>query len=191
MLKWIQDPITATMLFTTATLLSWLLLKLLRACRQPSSYSIHTNNPLRAHVWEKTKYLDKPTYCNVCEEVCIAGIQCQSCGTRLCTMGSCLERGQNTHSCKPLSLPASSRSPHFFVKGNLPLSSVCVVCQAPCGALPELCDYVCAWCDQTYHEQCLNERERGAPCHLGPRRELVVPPNCVKLDNKGWKGRKR
>ncbi len=191
LLKWLQDPISASLLISTVTLLSWMFLKLMRACKSPSAYSIHTSDPLRAHIWEKTKYLDKPTYCNVCEDLCIAGTQCQSCGSRLCTLSSCLTQGQNTHHCKPLSLPSSATSHHFFVRGNLPLSSSCVVCQAPCGAQPELSDFACAWCGRTYHEDCLGERERRSSCTLGPRRESIVPPNCVKLNKKGWKGRQR
>ncbi len=191
LLKWLQDPISASILISTVTLLSWLLLKLLRACKQPPVHSIHTSDPLRAHIWEKTKYLDKPTYCNVCEDLCIAGTQCQSCGSRLCTLSSCLTQGQNTHHCKPISLPSFATSRHFFVKGNLPLSSSCVVCQTPCGAQPELSDFSCVWCGRTYHEDCLGEKERISPCNLGPHRESIVPPNCVKLNKKGWKGRQR
>ncbi len=191
LLEWIQDPISAGLLIITLTIISWLFLKLLRTCQRPSSHAIHTNDPLRAHIWEKTKYLDKPTYCNVCEEVCIAGTQCQACGTRLCTLSSCLKQGQNRHHCKPLSLYGSSHSPHFFVRGNLPLSSTCVSCQAPCGTLPELADFACAWCGCSYHEDCLGEKERRSLCDLGPHKESIVPPNCVKLSKKGWKGRQR
>ena len=187
----LQDPLTTAALVLTLILLSWIFLKLRRACKRPSSFSLHTKDPLKAHVWEKTRYLDKPTYCNMCEELCLAGSQCQCCGACVCTLSICLKTAKSKLNCKPLSLTQSSHTPHFFVRGNLPLSSSCEKCQTSCGSLPELLDYKCTWCDQTFHEGCLGEKEKDSHCNFGPHRGSIVAPHCVELDRKGWRGRKR
>lgn len=192
LLSWSQDPYTAIVSVLTLTLISWLLLKLIRVCKRPHSHSLHTKDPLKAHIWEETRFLHKPTYCTVCEEVCISGRQCQCCGICVCTLSACIRKARSVLRCKPLCLSTSlQHTPHFFVRGNLPLSSTCQKCQETCGSLPYLSDYLCVWCGQSFHEECLAEKDESVGCSLGPHRNSILAPHNVQLDMKGWKGRKR
>ena len=82
--------------------------------------------------------------------------------------------------------------PHFWVRGNLPLCSLCFKCLTPCGDLPKLADFRCVWCHKTGHEDCIEEMDSDSnTCCLGPHQNLVIPPNCVTLRLEGWRGRRK
>lgn len=76
-----------------------------------------------------------------------------------------------------------------FFAGNLPLGSLCHVCNQECGADDGLSDFRCCWCHWTIHGDCRSEQDDI--CNLGHYRDCIVPPNCVKLKLVGWKGRRR
>jgi diacylglycerol kinase (ATP) len=73
--------------------------------------------------------------------------------------------------------------------GNLPLSSVCFVCQKECGHEPKLCDHRCIWCKKTVHEDCLPQL--SDICDLGHLRNFIIPPNCVKVKLVGMRPRRQ
>jgi len=76
---------------------------------------------------------------------------------------------------------------HHWVRGNLPLCSICDICNNPCGNQPSLSDYQCMWCHRTVHESfCYNRQD--LECDFGRMRELVIPPYSITLKTVGWRG---
>lgn len=191
---WCTQPQNQLIILVVMVLLMWLGMKLLR--RSQRLYILRIMDPKRAHRWQTTEFLDKPTYCNACMHLCVIGSTCESCGLCICTESSCLKLASSSQSCKPVSVTTGcSGTPHFWVKGNLPLCSVCFKCFAPCGNLPRLADYRCVWCHRTAHEDCVVEMESSSDgeeqCSMGPHQTLVIPPDCVSLKLEGWRGRRR
>lgn len=39
--------------------------------------------------------------------------------------------------------------------------------------------YSCSWCDDAYHCACFNEKFREETCHLGPLRNMIIPPSWI------------
>jgi len=185
-----EQPAILLLLCVCMVAAFWVGVKLMRFRR--GVYTLKIHDPKRAHRWRMSEYLDKPTYCNSCLNMCISGSYCESCGLRICTESRCLKMASTSQSCKPLSMSASSKMPHFWVRGNLPLYSLCFKCLAPCGNLPRLADFRCVWCHKTGHEDCIDDMDSDSnTCCLGPHQNLVIPPNCVTLNLEGWKGRRK
>lgn len=189
---WWSHPPYLALLAVLVVLCAWIALRLLGQRRRRRHY-LQLSDPLRAHCWQDTQFLNKPTYCNSCTQMCFAGSWCVSCGLCVCTENCCAKMASSTQSCKPLATPSSSgHTHHFWVKGNLPLSSLCFKCLAPCGILPKLVDLRCVWCQHTAHEDCLEELGlEVAPCTLGPHQASIIPPSCISLSLEGWRGRRR
>lgn len=166
-------------------LCAWLGLRFLH--RRRIKHLLQLQDPLH-HCWQATQFLDKPTYCNSCTQMCLSGSYCLSCGLCICTESCCLKMART---CKPSATSLmTGRLQHFWVKGNLPLYSQCFKCFAPCGTLPKLADFRCAWCQQTAHEECMEELESQG-CSLGPHNTCIIPPSCVTLGLEGWGRGKR
>ena len=171
-------------------LLLWVALKLLKRRKRRTYLTIR--DPNKAHLWCDTQYLDKPTYCNACMNMCLSGSSCESCGLCICSDSSCLKLASSSKSCKPLSMATTPMTPHFWVRGNLPLCSLCFKCMSPCGNLPKLADYRCVWCHKTAHDDCIEELDSDVVhCGLGPHQVSLIPPNCVTLSLEGWRGRRK
>ena len=169
----------------------WLSLRIF--CRRRRHW-LQLKDPLRAHCWQTTVFSHKPTYCNSCTQMCFSGSYCVSCGLCICTENCCVKIASSSKSCKPSATPfAVDNTHHFWVKGNLPLYSLCFKCLNPCGNLPKLVDLRCVWCQQTAHEYCAEmvEVKEGGVCSLGPYQSCIIPPNCVTLSLEGWRGRRR
>ena len=191
---WLLQPLFLGVLAVLLVLMLTLALRVLRRRRRKVCLTLR--DPLRAHCWQAAEFLDKPTYCNSCTQMCFTGSSCVSCGLCTCVQSDCIKLASNSKICKPLAtvtgaLP-SSQTQHFWVKGNLPLCSLCFKCLTPCGNLPKLADFRCVWCQQTAHEDCVEEMdvEAGA-CTLGPHHSSIIPPNSVTLKLEGWRGRRR
>ena len=191
---WLLQPVYLGVLAVFVVLILWLTLRIMR-CRRRKSF-LQLRDPLRAHCWQAADFLDKPTYCNSCTQMCFAGSCCVSCGLCTCTENDCIKLASNSKICKPLAKFSgsltSSHTQHFWVKGNLPLYSLCFKCLTPCGNLPKLADFRCVWCHQTAHEDCVEEIDDAAgTCTLGPHHNSIIPPNSVTLNLEGWRGRRR
>lgn len=189
--QWLQ-PSSVLLIVVVVVIVCWVTLKVLRL-RQRPFYRLKIRDPLKAHLWHSSKFIDKPTYCNSCMQLCMSGSSCESCGLCICSDNSCLKMASTSKTCKPLSMSSSGETPHFWVKGNLPLCSFCFKCLNPCGNLPKLADYRCVWCQKTAHEDCVVDMDCGSAgsCSLGPLQSLIIPPNCVSLKLEGWRGRRR
>ena len=188
---WVRQPFNALLVCVVFLALVWVVLKTTRMRRRALSFRIMDS--CRNHRWHYCDYLDKPTYCNSCLQLCLTGSSCGSCGVCVCSVHDCLRQANRSQQCKPLTVPAREQTPHFWVKGNLPLSSLCYKCMNPCGNVPKLCDYRCVWCEKTAHDSCVSDSssDKDDFCSLGPFRSLVLPPNCVQVAMEGWRGQRR
>lgn len=80
---------------------------------------------------------------------------------------------------------------HSWIRGNLPLSSECFKCLSPCGNVPTLADFQCVWCQKTVHEECVQESDwKETSCTLGPHQRIIIPPNCLTVQEEGWRAKK-
>eukprot|EP00731_Ephydatia_muelleri_P028502 Em0020g146a len=188
---WMRQPLNALLVCVIFLALVWVVLKTNRLRRRALSFRILDS--CRTHRWHYSEYLDKPTYCNSCLQLCLSGSSCGSCGVCVCSLYDCLGQANRLQQCKPLTVPSREQTPHFWVKGNLPLSSLCYKCMSPCGNVPKLCDFRCVWCAKTAHDSCISNCPNGNDdsCSLGPFRSLVLPPNCVQVALEGWRGQRR
>ena len=168
----------------SALLCTLLLTKLCRRLRQ-RHYDIPARDVSKGHRWVMADMFHEATYCNVCEAQIMEGAFCDSCG--ICVKDKYMKEANKSLPCKELSNMHDSPK-HHFVKGNLATGSNCEVCGEVCGSHPSLCDLRCIWCGKTIHEHC--EQMIGKCCDLGPFRNCVIPPNCVRLKQVGIKGRR-
>ena len=37
----------------------------------------------------------------------------------------------------------------------------------------------CSWCGDAYHIGCFSDKLRDEPCHLGPLRNMIIPPSWI------------
>eukprot|EP01102_Stenamoeba_stenopodia_P004973 TRINITY_DN15476_c0_g1_i1.p1 TRINITY_DN15476_c0_g1~~TRINITY_DN15476_c0_g1_i1.p1 ORF type:complete len:596 (-),score=90.75 TRINITY_DN15476_c0_g1_i1:51-1838(-) len=163
------------------------------------------------HSWFASDFLDRPSYCQVCEELFTHGHACEVCGAR--AHSKCRKKFKET--CKYSSFSPSSsnntgsdtnsktKMQHQWMKGNLPLTSICFVCKESCGNEPKLADYRCLWCQRTVHEACITQdilshlsstSTTSSPsslptscCDFGKYRNMILPPSSVAADPKCWK----
>ena len=153
------------------------------------------------HVWHRTDFIKMPTYCNSCEKSCINGRYCACCDIRVCSSDRCLREVVDKQNCKyiPSTLTDKENSSdiskrqstgghvadtHHWIRGNLQLDSVCMVCHLPCGSEPKLVDRRCAWCFKAVHDCCLDS-SNGSVCSLGEFRSLILPLSSVQLSITG------
>lgn len=159
--------------------------------RRRSILFVLRHDMTKGHRWLSTEFIDKPTYCNSCMQCCGTGSSCEVCGLCVCTEKQCLQTACSTNTCKPLSTIDQN---HTWIKGNLPLASKCFKCLSPCGTVPALVDYRCLWCHSTVHEDCIENEPRKIEqiCSLGAHKRLIIPPNCVTVENQqDWRGKRR
>ena len=158
-----------------------------KSCRwlRRRHYDVPARDISKGHRWSITDLFPQPTYSNISENHIIAGAFCDSCG--ICVEDESMKTADKTLPCKALS-DSSLIHNHHWVKGNLPLCSNCDICNEQCGCQPELCDFKCCWCERTVHEHCRDECSKS--CDLGTYKDFIVPPNCVRLKQVGFKGRR-
>lgn len=161
--------------------LCWLVTKL---CRRRSKSGLQVGDPHRGHRWHHTDFLDKPTYCNWCKVSLVRGSFCDTCG--LSVHDECLDAANKKHACKVVVLSKRATMRHHWVRGNLPLTSICNVCGTHCGTEPRLCDLRCVWCHRTVHENCIRVISRD--CDLGKYQRMIVPPYSITVKYERWKG---
>ena len=183
-LEWRGDGLQIAICCIVVVLISWMVTKIFRH----KKHGIQIGDPHKGHRWFLTDFLDKPTYCNECEAPVVRGGFCESCG--VCVHEECIPNALKTLACKVLVLSKNSVMKHHWVKGNLPLCSVCSVCSFHCGTEPRLCDFRCVWCKDKVHEGCV--KSKTTTCDLGRYSRMILPPNCISLAIEGWaRGRKQ
>ncbi|XP_064456131.1 diacylglycerol kinase epsilon-like isoform X2 [Ornithodoros turicata] len=156
-----------------------------RCLKRPSVYEVVARDISKGHRWCAMDILSHTNYCNICENLVVDGLYCDSCG--VCADYNCIRAADKTIRCKVLSSTGTSFK-HHWVRGNLCTSSLCTVCDNPCGVEASLSDSRCCWCQRTVHVSCLDKL--GEVCDMGPHKMFIVPPFCVRLRLVGWKGRR-
>ncbi|XP_053552465.1 diacylglycerol kinase epsilon-like [Bombina bombina] len=143
------------------------------------------------HCWKETDLFSKPTYCSVCGLHILGGAHCLCCG--LCTDEVCLNKANSRFPCKEIMMRTEvGNAPyqrHHWVRGNVPLCSLCVVCGLQCGSQPKLCDYRCVWCQRTVHDDCMQNDLKTEDCDFGEFRNLIVPPSYLSAVSQMKKGK--
>lgn len=138
----------------------------------------------KGHRWIMMDVFTEPAFCNIGNFPIKHGARCSSCG--ICVDDSHMKDANKKLPCKSLSIKGSG-TPHQWVKGNLPGTSLCCICGGQCGILPRICDRRCVWCKRTIHDDCSSN---GEFCDFGKFREIIVPPHCVELKRVGIRGRR-
>ncbi|EDO48435.1 predicted protein [Nematostella vectensis] len=164
--------------------ISWIITKLLSWRNRKE---LRVADPHKGHHWFFTEFLDKPSYCNACENALVRGLHCENC--TLSVHDECLETANEVFTCKALVLSRRSSLKHHYIRGNLPLCSYCSVCGCLCGTAPRLCDQRCIWCQEKVHDDCL--RNQSMICDFGRYRTLILPPHCISLTLVGWRKNKQ
>ena len=117
--------------------------------------SINFCTPLNNHhLHRSTQLINFPLHCNACETFLLTatGQCCSVCGAASCASVKCIRTVDRKTPCKAMSRAKSfeeaqnkSKSPskHKWLVGNLPLESLCCVCDEPAGDGPGLRDLRC------------------------------------------------
>ena len=124
---WVSRPENLLLVLVCMMVLTWLLLRFIHwTGRKP--LTIKVRDLRKSHRWQPAQFVDKPTYCNSCNELCVSGSCCEACGMCICSQAPCLKSTSSAQSCKPLSTSEGGEGGepcHFWVKGNLPICSFC------------------------------------------------------------------
>ncbi|XP_039199504.1 diacylglycerol kinase epsilon isoform X1 [Crotalus tigris] len=133
------------------------------------------------HDWQDIDFFSQPTYCCVCTQHILQGAFCNCCG--VCVDEECLKKADGLFLCKEIVTRCQDGRPasmvHHWIRGNVPLCSYCVVCKLQCGTQPKLCDYRCIWCQQTVHDDCMQNSLKNGKCELGEFHNLIIPPTYL------------
>lgn len=152
----------------------------------PSTYKAYKRDALlrrsieqsilkQMHHWAVVKVFPTMRRCSVCGTGLFHGLQCEFCG--LISDEACCLSADTIISCKQsISLTPNQ---HHWLKGNLPETSECAVCEHDCGLGPGLVDFHCTWCDSCCHEKC--KPRLSTVCNYGQLRDFIIPPHCVRV----------
>ena len=138
----------------------------------------------KGHRWIMMDVFTESTFCTIGNHPIKHGAKCSSCG--VCVDDSNMKDANKRIPCKPQSLKGEG-TPHQWIKGNLPMRSLCCICGSECGKLPQICDKKCVWCKRIVHDDCNNI---GTYCDFGTFKPVIMPPHCVELKKIGIQGRR-
>ncbi|KAG8446579.1 hypothetical protein GDO86_014145 [Hymenochirus boettgeri] len=138
------------------------------------------------HGWQDTDLFGKPTYCSVCGLHILQGVYCSLCG--ICADGSCIKKANKRFPCKEIAMRVEGRG-HHWVRGNVPLCSLCTICGLQCGTQPRLCDHRCIWCQRTVHDDCMQNLLKPQDCDFGEFQNLIIPPSYLSAVTQLKKGK--
>ena len=184
-LEWTGEPVQILLCCVVFIVLSWILTKLIALT---GKRGLQVGDPQKGHQWHFTEFLDKPTYCNCCESTLVRGYYCETC--IVCVHIGCVENASKRFACKVIVLSKMNPTKHHWVRGNLPLCSVCSVCGFHCGSEPKLCDLRCVWCQETIHDSCLRH-SKMSDCDFGKYKTLILPPQCISVNLVKWTSHKK
>ena len=142
------------------------------------------------HNWNFNDLITVAHNCNICETniVLSSGCFCDCC--QLYIDEKCLKKADKEIKCKVLCRNNDSSTVwhHHWIKGNLPLNSICNYCKQICDITPGINDFKCVWCQNTIHEICLNKMnnkrlEASFECDFGVYKNFILKPNFI-ISNK-------
>ncbi|KZC08572.1 PREDICTED: diacylglycerol kinase epsilon [Dufourea novaeangliae] len=150
---------------------------------------IHIRDVTKQHSWKSAKNETKTYHCSICEALLLntEGLICDSCG--VCVDRSCVKIADKQLKCKVISLSTNESMKHHWVKGNLPLTAVCDICNEECGMEPGLTDWWCCWCQRCVHEDC--KRNLSEICDFGQFKLMIIPPSSLEVVNQRSTVRRR
>lgn len=157
------------------------------------------NVPLSHHIWaEDYGCGEQPSTCCVC----LSPLVSQSLGTKAVLhtpVHRCAVCGVATHfycsqyaakDCKCFAQAGQSHVQHHWserwvkMDDNADISAFCCYCDEPCGVplLDASPTWHCMWCQRLVHVSCHPKmsKESGDVCDLGPHRDIILSPLCVK-----------
>lgn len=132
------------------------------------------------HYWTFHDLIIKPIYCNLCSSSIVSGFHCDSCDIYVDI--KCIKKANKHTNCK-ISISNESSLKHQWIKGNLPLDSICFLCTKSCGVLPALSDYKCVLCWKFIHENCLNNQLKEDFCDFGQFKNIILQPCILQCSN--------
>ncbi|XP_036123971.1 diacylglycerol kinase epsilon isoform X2 [Molossus molossus] len=196
-----KRPAPSSGLFADGHLVLWTLCSVLLpvfitfwCSLQRSRRQLHRRDIFRKskHGWHYTDLFGHPTYCCVCAQHILQGAFCDCCGLRVDE--GCLKKADKRFQCKEIMLKSDGRAldamPHHWIRGNVPLCSLCAVCKQQCGSQPKLCDYRCIWCQKTVHDECMKNSLKNEKCDFGEFKNLIIPPSYLTSINQMRKDKK-
>ncbi|XP_033330475.2 diacylglycerol kinase epsilon [Megalopta genalis] len=142
---------------------------------------IHIRDVTKQHNWKSLRKETKAYYCSICENLLlnVDGLMCDCCGVYVDP--SCVKIADKQLKCKVIRLNTNEPMKHHWVKGNLPLSTTCDVCNEECDMEPGLTDSWCCWCQRSVHEDC--KPKLPEICDFGKFKLLIIPPSSLEVVN--------
>lgn len=145
----------------------------------------------KRHNWKSIKILNRALYCSMCEMMLPSNGQfCDYCG--ICADSSCIKKADQSLRCKDKVAKNSESIPHLWVKGNLPINCICMICDQDIDyhAEPGLYGYRCCWCQRAVHNECFVRAVENASdaehCDYGAFKRMIIPPtNLVVIKARG------
>lgn len=117
---------------------------------------------------------------------------CDCCGV-CADSAKCINLVDSKLKCKDkvLAADANSMAKHLWVKGNLPMHCICVVCKDDVDyhAEPGLDGYRCCWCQRTTHTGCLPNVNSSEICDFGQFKAMIIQPACLRTTKSGHSGK--
>ncbi|XP_046428712.1 diacylglycerol kinase epsilon isoform X1 [Neodiprion fabricii] len=150
---------------------------------------IHIRDATKSHSWKPIKRISRAHFCSICESLLINvdGLYCDSCG--VCADRGCFKLADKQLKCKDITLVSDQPMKHHWVKGNLPVTAMCDVCDEECETEPGLLDWWCCWCQRCVHDLCKSNLPEV--CDFGKFKLMIVPPGSLEVVNTRSKMRRR
>lgn len=130
-------------------------------------------------------------YCSICEMMLTTsnGKFCDCCGV-CADSPKCIKSVDSKLKCKE-KVSSTNPAKHLWVKGNVPVHSVCVICDEDVDyhAEPGLFGFRCCWCQRATHTGCLTKTVETGECDFGAFKEMIVQPSGMVTAKSGHSGK--
>lgn len=113
---------------------------------------------------------------------------CDCCGV-CADSAKCINSVDSNLKCKEK--VSTSPAKHFWVKGNVPVHSVCCVCDEDVDyhAEPGIFGFRCCWCQRTTHTDCMTKVDESGTCDFGEFKHMIIQPTCMITAKSGNSGK--
>ncbi|RWS29728.1 diacylglycerol kinase epsilon-like protein [Leptotrombidium deliense] len=178
-----------TVLFYGGTTLALLIIwRIIRYYRTLVLIPVFESN--KKHNYNVIDVWSHSVYCSICEDLIADGMYCDFCG--ICCDKQCVTKADQTLHCKQSSTSISENFECQWIRGNLPLHSVCFVCGEDCGDETSLKDYRCCWCQRAVHEEerCF-KKVKKRECDFGHWASCIIPPFAIKTKYIWYNGKRK
>lgn len=113
---------------------------------------------------------------------------CDCCGV-CADSAKCISQVDSTLKCKEK--VSTGPAKHLWVKGNVPVHSVCMVCDEDVDyhAEPGIFGFRCCWCQRATHTDCMAKMDDLKDCDFGPFKNMIIQPTCMVTAKSGPSGK--